>query len=131
MIIRQHATLDAATRQRGVEFLQAIYTPERYAVLFDNWGADMEWLTKDVVYGLFYGDEGTFDNRTTEVITFVGILSQGMPAPFTNHTAGLKRMGYMRTEVEGITHVAQLVIHRAEKQRAGDLPDVGKAIRWD
>ena len=25
--------------------------------MWSSWGEDFEWLTKDIVYGMFYGDD--------------------------------------------------------------------------
>lgn len=106
---RSHIHLDAATREKGSQFLTMLYGPERAANLFTTWGDDFEWLTKDVVYGMFYADESVLDALETELITYMAIACQGLPTTVQNHLGGLLRMGLSVEEVEGVTKCGELV----------------------
>lgn len=108
-LTKSHIHLDAATREKGTDFLKMIYGPERAAKLFTTWGADFEWLTKDVVYGMFYADESVLDWTETELITYMAIACQGLPTTVQNHLGGLLRMGLTVEEVEQVTACGELV----------------------
>lgn len=75
---RDRIHLDAYNRKRGMKCLEALYGPKRAANLFTNRGKDFEWLTKDVVYGMFYARDVTMDSKATALITYVAILCQGL-----------------------------------------------------
>ena len=127
---RKYTVLDAPNRQRGTDFLIAVYGPERAANMFMGWGADMEWLTKDVVYGLFYADDGVLDMLETELITYTAIACQGLHVPLANHLGGLRRMGLSAAEAEGVTTCAKTVVQWVGKDTSGWRP-VGEVIAWD
>src|ERR1700712_1749365 len=126
---RKYTDLDAANRQRGTEFLVAIYGSERAANMFTRWGADMEWLTKDVVYGLFYGDDGVLDMLETELITYTAIVCQGLHVPLINHLEGLKRMGLNMEEAQDVTACAKAVAQWAGQDTSAWRP-VREMISW-
>ena len=106
---RSHIHLDEATREKGTAFLTMLYGPERAANLFTTWGADFEWLTKDVVYGMFYADESVLDNLESELITYMAIACQGLPTNVQNHLGGLLRMGLTVEDVEKVTECGEMV----------------------
>ena len=106
---RSHIHLDEATREKGTAFLTMLYGPERAANLFTTWGADFEWLTKDVVYGMFYADESVLDNLESELITYMAIACQGLATNVQNHLGGLLRMGLTVEDVEKVTECGEMV----------------------
>lgn len=71
---KSHIHLDAANREKGTAFLKKLYGPERAANLFATWGDDFEWLTKDIVYGMFYGDESVLEFMETELVNYIAIV---------------------------------------------------------
>ena len=70
----------------------------------------MEWLIKDVVYGLFFADDGIFDHVESEQINYVGMLCQGLPRPTAAHLEGLKRMGVSVEDARSITDMVNAVL---------------------
>ena len=70
--------LDAASREKGTAFLTMLYEPDRATDLFATWGADFEWLTKEVVHGMFYADDAVLDFTESELITYMAIACQGL-----------------------------------------------------
>lgn len=56
-----------------------ICRPERVSNLFITWGADFEWLIKDVVYGIFYADTPVLISMEKELITSMGIVCLRLP----------------------------------------------------
>ena len=86
-----------------------LYGPDRAAALFTTWGADFEWLTKDVVYGMFYADDSVLDALETELITYTAIACQGLPTTVQNHLGGLLTMGLTLEEIEQVTACSELV----------------------
>ncbi|QSZ30457.1 hypothetical protein DSL72_000011 [Monilinia vaccinii-corymbosi] len=119
---KKYTALDAGNHKRGSDFLDVIYGSERTAVMFTQWGADMEWLMKDVIYGLFYADDGVLDNLETELLTYTAIVCQGLPVTIVNHLMGLKRMGVNAAEAEGITKCAQAVAEWAGQDTSAWRP---------
>ena len=77
--------------------------------MWRSWGADFEWLTKDIVYGMFYGDDGVLGNVDTELITYTAIASLGLGVTVPNHVGGLLGMGLSVEEIEGVTECGRLV----------------------
>lgn len=124
---RSHIRLDAATRDKGSAFLDMLYGPERAATLFTTWGADFEWLTKDVVYGMFYADDSVLDALETELITYMAIACQGLETTVRNHLGGLLRMGLSVEEVEGVTDCGLMVARWAQRDTTG-WPDVRAVV---
>ena len=104
---REHIHLDAANREKGTDFLNSIYGPDRTDNMFKSWGANFEWLTKDVVYGMFFADSSVLDSKETELICYTAIVCQSLPVQI--HLGGLQRMGLSLEEIEGVTECAKLV----------------------
>jgi hypothetical protein len=88
-----------------------VYTGEGASRMMANWGDDWQWLTRDVVYGLSYSDDGVLDYLETELITYTAIACQQLvlALPLANHLNGLRRMGLDKKQCEGITRVATRV----------------------
>ena len=121
---REHAALDNKNRQAGTDFLNMLYGNERANQMMQAWGPDFEWLTKDIVYGLFYADARVLGNLETELITYTSISCQNLHVPVKNHIEGLKRMGLGFDEAEKITECGAM----AAKWGGHDIiswPDVG------
>lgn len=130
---RSHVALDAANRERGTDFLRQVYGDERAANMFEKWGGDFEWLTKDIVYGLFHADDSVFDTLETELITYTAIVCQGLRlhVPMANFLGGLKRLNLSLKEAEGVTACAEMVAKWAG-QDTSSWPRVGDLIAdWE
>jgi hypothetical protein len=72
---------------------------------------DWQWLTRDVVYGLFYSDDGVLSYLETELLTYTAIACQQsfMALLLANQLKGLTRMGLDREQCEGVTRVTYRV----------------------
>jgi len=92
-----------ANRERGVRFLRHLYTEDQMEAMRSSWGKDFEWLTKDIVYGMFYGDDEVLETVDTELITYTAIVAQGLHVTVQNHLGGLLGMGLSLEEIEGVT----------------------------
>ena len=77
--------------------------------MWSSWGQDFEWLTKDIVYGMFYGDDKVLGTVDTELITYTAIVSLGLQVTVHNHLRGLQGMGLDLEEIEGVTECGKLV----------------------
>lgn len=86
-----------------------LYGPDRAANFFATWGADFEWLTKEVVHGMFYADDAVLDFKESELITYMAIACQGLPATVQNHLGGLLGMGLSVEQVEQVTECGEMV----------------------
>jgi hypothetical protein len=106
---RANVALDATNREKGTDFLRKIYGPEKLETMFKPWSANFEWLTKDVVYGIFHADDRVFGTLETELILYTAIACQGLRTTVENHLGGLLRMGLSVEEIEGVTACAELV----------------------
>ena len=106
---RSHAAMTSANRERGVQFLRYLYTEEQMESMWNSWGQDFEWLTKDIVYGMFYGDDTVLGNVETELITYTAIVSQGLQVTVKNHLRGLLGMGLSVEEIECVTECGKIV----------------------
>ena len=109
IIYRAHAGITAANREQGVHFLSHLYTEEQMEAMWSSWGGDFEWLTKDIVYGMFYGDDAVLGNVDTELITYTAIASLGLGVTVPNHVGGLLGMGLSVEEIEGVTECGRIV----------------------
>jgi len=118
-------------RERGNAFLDAIFTPEIQARILGGQTPDMEWLTRDVVYGLFYADDGVLGFLETELLIYTAITCQaGMQLPRSFHIGGLKKLGLGVKEVEAITKCAERVAQWCGQDTSSWQP-VADAISWD
>lgn len=106
---KAHSGITPANRERGVEFLSYLYTEEQMKAMWSSWGGDFEWLTKDIVYGMFYGDDTILRNVDTELITYTAIVSLGLGVTVPNHLRGLLGMGLSVEEIEGVTECGRIV----------------------
>ena len=79
------------------------------AAMWSSWGKDFEWLTKDIVYGMFYGDDAVLGNVDTQLITYTAIVSLGLGVTVPNHLGGLLGMGLSVEEIKGATECGKLV----------------------
>lgn len=77
--------------------------------MWKSWGKDSEWLTKEIVYGMFYGDDTVLGFVDTELITYTAIMCQGLQVTIHNHLGGLLGMGLSVEEIEGVTECGELV----------------------
>ncbi len=109
VIHRAHTGITPANRERGVEFLDYLYTEEQMKAMWSSWGGDFEWLTKDIVYGMFYGDDAILGNVDTELITYTAIVSLGLGVTVPNHLRGLLGMGLTVEEIESVTECGRIV----------------------
>lgn len=109
VIHRAHAGLTPANRERGVHFLSYLYTSDQMKAMWSSWGGDFEWLTKDIVYGMFYGDDTVLDNVDIELITYTAIVSLGLGVTVPNHLRGLLGLGLSVEEIESVTECGRIV----------------------
>ena len=116
---RSHIALDAANHERGTEFLRKIYGTQRMDAMVKAWGPDFEWLTKDVVYGIFHADDSVLGNLEAELIMYTAIVCQGLRVPTENQLEGLHRMGLTVEEIQGVTACAELVARWAGHDMQG------------
>ena len=93
----------------SVDFLHYLYSEEQMAAMWNSWGKDFEWLTKDIVYGMFYADDTVLDNVETELINYTAIVSLGLKVTVHNHLGGLMNMGLTLEEIEGVTKCGRLI----------------------
>ncbi|KAF6241037.1 hypothetical protein HO173_000831 [Letharia columbiana] len=118
-----HAALTPANRERGTQFLRYLYTEEQMEAMWKSWGKDSEWLTKEIVYGMFYGDDTVLGFVDTELITYTAIMCQGLQVTIHNHLGGLLGMGLSVEEIEGVTECGELVAKWSGVDTSG-WPDV-------
>ena len=77
--------------------------------MWSSWGGDFEWLTKDIVYGMFYSDDATLGNVERELITYTAIMSLGLGVTVPNHLRGLLGMGLSIEDIEAVTECGKIV----------------------
>jgi len=109
--LKKFRTIDPTVRARGDAFLAAIYGTEAAPQVYPpNDNDDWTWLSRNVIYGLFYADDGILGFLETEMITFTAIVcSQPLALPMVNHLTGLRRLGLDKEQCFGITRVAERV----------------------
>ena len=99
--------------------------------MLDGQSPDMDWLTREVVYGLFYADDGVLSFLETELLTYVALTCQpGMEVPRSYHIEGLKRLGMGLEEVEVVTKCAERVANWSGLDTSSWTP-VAEVISWE
>jgi hypothetical protein len=98
--------------------------------MFTHWGGDIEWLMKDLVYGLFYADDAVLDWVESELMVFTSIICQGFHLTILNHLEGLKRMGLKMEEAQGVVDCAKAVAEWAGQDVSVWKP-VHEYLSWD
>ena len=106
-------------------------------------GADMAWLSKEVCYGLFWGDTSILSNLETELLNYSGILCQGLNrssldqpptflcGPLANHWHALQSLGLSIEEANSVTAIVKQVAEWAGRNTTS-LPSVGElAPDWE
>ncbi|KAL9066446.1 MAG: hypothetical protein Q9161_007585, partial [Pseudevernia consocians] len=121
--------LTPANRAQGERYLAHLYTQEQMTTMWTSWGQNFEWLTKDVVYGMFWGDHTVLDTVDTQLINYTAIVSQGLKVTVRTHLGGLSNMGLNLEEIEGVTKCGEIIAKWAGVDTAG-WPDV-KGIAAD
>ena len=91
--------------------------------MWTSWGQNFEWLTKEVVYGMFWGDHAVLDTVDTQLINYTAIVSQGLKVTVRTHLGGLSNMGLNVEEIEGVTRCGEVIAKWAGVDTAG-WPDV-------
>ena len=91
--------------------------------MWSAWGQNFEWLTKEVVYGMFYGDDAVLDAVDTQLINYTAIVSQGLGVTVRIHLGGLLGLGLNVEEIEGVTECGKLIAKWAGVETVG-WPDV-------
>lgn len=94
-----------------MDLLQRFYRSELDDI-FQSWGAhaaDFVWLAKNIIYGMFFSDEGVLDTIETELIVYTAIACQDLRTPTRRHLRGLRRFGVSLKDVEAITEYVKLV----------------------
>lgn len=91
---------------------------QKRRLCFKTMGDDTEWLSKDVLRGLFWSDTSVLSALETEMITFAATACQGLSAhvpdqpaaflqaPLTNHLGGLRALGMSLKQAAGVTAAA-------------------------
>lgn len=120
---RSHLGLNAANHEKGTKFLHWLYDDEQMATMFTAFGADFEWLGKQVAYGMFFADDSVLDNLETELITYTAITCQALTLPIQPHLKALQSMGLSMTEIEQVTAGAKKIALWAGSETKG-WPDI-------
>lgn len=108
---RKDACMDEANRLRGVQFLKMLYG-EDLDKIYQLWGAhapDFIWLSENIIYGLFIGEEVVLNTVESELITYTAIACQNLGPTARIHLRGLRRCGVSLEDVENITKCAKIV----------------------
>ncbi|MCJ1307874.1 hypothetical protein MMC25_001522 [Agyrium rufum] len=113
---RSIAGLDAANRDRGDKLLRRLYGDAKVDTMYAPMGADMEWFSKEVCYGLFWSANTILSALETELVNYIGITCQGLSKPhsgrleaaflrrpLTNHLSALRSLGVTYEQAEAVT----------------------------
>lgn len=68
-------------------------------------GADthgVDWLTKNITYGLFLSDRSVLNDVETELTVVTGIMMQNLPRESAWHLRGLRRIGVAKEDAEEV-----------------------------
>lgn len=76
---------------------------------FASHRADVEWLVKKVIYGLFLSDHTLLSAIDAELVIVSAIWCQGLKGPTMWHLRGLRRFGGSLQDLEGVQTAVQLV----------------------
>ena len=73
--------------------------------LFSNVYANMrlDWLSKNITYGLYLSDHSILNDVETELTVLCGIMIQNLPRETSWHLWGIRRIGVSKEDVEA-TH---------------------------
>ncbi|KUJ13240.1 uncharacterized protein LY89DRAFT_651349 [Mollisia scopiformis] len=97
-------------RARGEEWLKALYK-HTLTTGSDRFIAhkDFEFISWEVVYGLFLSNHDILGPVETELVTLTGIMIQNMPVETTWHLRGIRRLGVKKDDVEMVHQCIELV----------------------
>lgn len=70
-----------------------------------------EWVTKNIVYGLFLSDHSTLDDVDTEIVVLTGIMMQNCAKETAWHLRGIRRVGVTQVDVDTIQLCVSLESH--------------------
>lgn len=62
----------------------------------------VDWLTKNITYGLFLSDRSVLGDVETEMTVVTGIMMQNLPRESAWHLRGFRRLGVAKEDVEAV-----------------------------
>ncbi|KAF2703290.1 hypothetical protein K504DRAFT_444142 [Pleomassaria siparia CBS 279.74] len=94
---------DEANRLRGFAWQDRIYK-QNQGKIDDALSSqkDFDWLTKNIIYGLYLSDQSILNDIETELSVLCGIMIQNLPRETGWHLRGIRRIGVSMEDVETI-----------------------------
>lgn len=62
----------------------------------------IDWLSKNITYGLYLSDHSILNDVETELVVLSGIMIQNLPRETGWHLRGTRRIGVSKEDVETI-----------------------------
>ncbi|KAI9799394.1 MAG: hypothetical protein M1833_004094 [Piccolia ochrophora] len=127
---RVGAELGPEVEARGTSFLQMLYKHNLQPIFntFGSHAAELEWLEKNVIYGLFLADFSVLGAVETELAVMPAIMCQSLRAPTIWHLRGMRRVGISDVDIQAVEEVIKvLATHFGKDSRAWpSITDVPK-----
>ncbi|KAF1950157.1 hypothetical protein CC80DRAFT_496985 [Byssothecium circinans] len=107
---REGWNADAANHERGMGWLQKIYTGNMETTL-NMFAAhkDFQWISTEITYGLYLSDRQVLDDLDTEIVVLVGIMIQNLPLETHWHIRGARRIGMSIEDVKAVMECVRKV----------------------
>lgn len=89
-----------------------VFGEEQAAKQYDNIGADIDWLFRDVYYGLLLSNEAVLNLVETQMMTCTALWCEGNPLlrPLqVLHVGGLRNLDLRLDEAEGVFSAVESV----------------------
>ncbi|KAF3184930.1 hypothetical protein TWF225_005835 [Orbilia oligospora] len=125
---------DEKNLERGNGFLKKIYQ-HNSQFLTDKLVAhkDFDWITWNIIYGLYLSDHSILSDVETELVVMCGILIQNLTTVAGFHLRGARRIGMSKEEVEQI-HICCEKVARFSGVRMDKIPrvaDIEDQVPWE
>jgi hypothetical protein len=101
---------------RGFAAMKLRYRADLERIM-GSWGvhqADVEWLQKRVIYGLFLSNNDVLNEIETQCLSTAAIMCQGLERPTMWHIRGLLRLGVSVEAAEKMCDIVKLVAKKMD-----------------
>jgi hypothetical protein len=92
------------------------FLPVRWKLRIDG---SLEWLEKDIIYGLFLADFSVLDPIETQLVVLPAIMCQGLRGATGWHLRGTRRLGVGMQDVEGLQLCVETIARWAGRDTEG------------
>lgn len=114
--------------------MHRVFGEEQAAKQLQTIGAGMDWLFRDVFYGLLLANEAILSTVETQMMTCAALACEGpilLRPLLTIHLGGLRNLGVHREEAEAVMRCVEMVAKWVGRDTGSWLPVRELVPSWE